>query len=162
MTYELRLCAGYRHIIDCQAEACVGKVSRKVIRELQKCKRNSNMMQTATDSGLDNLWDEVCVQVQREYSAVWDVYEDFILSSIIKALKENCSTSEIQMIWLQTEAFDTWSDCEFESEDELDACFDKNNFPNEYNIDDVAAHILKEVLNLATDYHNRRIEKYLF
>lgn len=162
MTYEQRLCAGYRHIIDCQATVCIDKVVRKVIRELQKCKRNSGMMQSEADSGLDNLWDEICVQVQGEYSAFWNLYEDNIFTVIINVLEASCSISEMQMLWLQTDSFDAWSDCEFEEEDELANYFDENNLPVEYSSDDVAAYILNKVLGEAADYHNRRIEKYLF
>jgi hypothetical protein len=65
------------------------------------------------------------------------------------------------MIWLQTDSFDSWSNCEFEPEDELSACFDNNNFPVDYVIEDVVAYIVEEVLYAAGNYHNRRIENYL-
>ena len=99
MTYEQRLLAGYSHIIECHAETCVKRIARKTFHHLQKCKRESGMMQSEPDSGLENIWDEVCVQVQREHSALWDLYEEYILTSITGFLETDCTTAEKQMIW---------------------------------------------------------------
>ena len=161
MTYDQHLSLGYRYIIDGHAKDCVDKVVRKIIRMLQKCKRDSNMMLSEADSGLDNLWDEICVQVQGEHSFFFDVYKNTIFLFTDHTLKECCNPNEIQMIWLQTDAFDNWSNCELESEGELGFHFDKNNFPIEYDIEDVVAYIVEEVLYAAGNYHNRRIENYL-
>ena len=66
------------------------------------------------------------------------------------------------MIWLQTETFFDWSFCEIKEEEDLEEYFDKNNFPNDYSVDDVAVYILGEVLHMAADYHNQRIDTYLY
>ena len=161
MTYEQRLLAGYSHIIECHAETCVKRIARKTFHHLQKCKRESGMMQSEPDSGLENIWDEVCVQVQREHSAFWDLYEEYILTSITRFLETDCTTAEKQMIWLQTDACFNWSYCEAEEEADLKDHFDNNNFPNDYALEDVATYILDEVLRMAEEYHNQRIEKYL-
>jgi hypothetical protein len=68
MTYDQHLSLGYRYIIDGHAKSCIDKVVRKTILKLKKCKRDSNMMLSESDSGLNNLWDEICGQVQGEHS----------------------------------------------------------------------------------------------
>jgi len=159
-TYEERLIEGYRHIIDSLAEDSTAQIVKKTIRELQKCKRDSGMMYSEAEGGLDNLWDEICVQIQNGYSDFWVEYEDYALS-IIKKLLESCrSTTELQLIWLQTDAFYDWSCCESEPDSELDRYFNENNFPVDYNIDDIATYIWNKVFDEAWYYQNRRIENY--
>lgn len=162
MTYEERLLEGFSRIIERHADTCVKRIARKTLRHLQKCKRENGMMQSESDSGLENIWDEVCVQIQYEYSVCWDLYEEYILSCITKLLETDCSEEEKKMIWLQTDACFDWSSCETEEEADLDGYFDENNFPNDYAVEDISAYILSEVLRMAGEYHNQRIEKYLY
>ena len=53
----------------------------KIISEL-KALRDPNFLLSGDDSGLKNIWEEICSQVQGEESYHWDVYistiEDFI------------------------------------------------------------------------------------
>jgi len=43
----------------------------------------SDGMQSGDDTPLKNIWDEVCVQVQGEESAMWDTYSETIQSLIL-------------------------------------------------------------------------------
>lgn len=40
---------------------------------------NKEGLQSGDDSGLQTIWDELCVQAQVEYSVVWDAYEDTMM-----------------------------------------------------------------------------------
>jgi hypothetical protein len=54
--------------------ACLG-ISQKVVGTLRKI---TDGMQSGDNSGLKNIWDEICVQMQDEQSTMWDAYEDTI------------------------------------------------------------------------------------
>ena len=51
----------------------IGKrITRKTIRDLQKM---GEEFMSSGDSGLENVWDEICVQVQYDKSMFWDLYD---------------------------------------------------------------------------------------
>ena len=85
------------------------RISRKVVRSLQ---RMTEGMQSGDDSGLRNVWDEVCVQVQDQETEMWDVYLETIRSMATGHLAD-LDDAEKQAIWLQTNP-----DMESESIDE--------------------------------------------
>jgi len=51
------------------------RISRAVIGALQK---TTEGMQSGSDSGLKNIWDEICAQVQRQESALWEAHVDTV------------------------------------------------------------------------------------
>lgn len=60
-------------------------IAKDVIKDLMSL-NDKNMLLSGYDSGLKNVWEEICVQVQDEYSFHWDAYENTI---------ENCINSSI-------------------------------------------------------------------
>jgi len=128
------------HIADRECE----RMSRKVIRILQ---RMTEGMQSGDDSGLRNVWDEVCVQVQGQESVMWDVYLDTI-SGIIAGYLSGLDDAVKQAIWLQTNNGMDWEP----SEEEKDT---------PYSEEDIADYILTDyLLSSAANWTNDRIEKY--
>jgi hypothetical protein len=125
------------------AEQECKRISRKVVLALQKM---TDGMQSGDDSGLKNIWDEICVQVQSEQSIMWNLYEDLI-SDIIAWEVEKLGDVHKQAIWLQTSEGIYWDD-------------DKKPIP--YVDQDITDYIFRSyVLNAAADWKNRRIEAYL-
>ena len=161
MTYSERMYLCCQELIKAEADRKKTPLSQQIAKDLRKIKRASGMMTSPVDDGLENLWDEICVQVQSDYSYCWDAYVDYMESCITKLLKEQCSDTELKMLWMQTEAFWDWSDCETQDEEDLDEYFYKG-FPAEFQLNDVVHLILSEVLNIAENYSNSRIRKYLF
>jgi hypothetical protein len=122
------------------------RIARKVVRALQGMTEG---MQSGDDSGLANLWDEVCVQVQGQLSIMWDYYEDIMLQMIEKQV-HLLSVELTKAIWLQTDNGFDWDSDEDESSD------------MEYSEYDIVDHILSQfVLTLAADPKNLRIEKFI-
>lgn len=122
-------------------------ISRKTISALQKITGTLS----GDDSGLINAWDEICVQVQHEYSIYWDVYvqmvDTFVLCSV-EELKEH----EKSALWFQTEEGWDWL-YEYGQE--------KEEFPP-VSHRDIAEYIVKEyILNKAENWSNGRIRAYL-
>lgn len=121
------------------------RVARKVVRTLQGMTQG---MQSGDDSGLRNLWDEICVQVQGEESAMWGGYSHTICALIAKNIS-GLTTELKQAIWLQTDEGADW-------------LFDEGPGDVPYSEDDIAAYMLQDfVLHIAADWSNKRIEKYL-
>ena len=54
------------------AEPICRRIAYSVRRELQSWDKTS--MQSGDDSGLKNLWDEICVQAKGEQSIFWEMY----------------------------------------------------------------------------------------
>jgi hypothetical protein len=82
----------------------IDKTVRRTIRTLQK---QTDGLQSGDDSGLVNLWGEVCVQMQFEKSFYWQTYEH-VIESILPVHLDRLSPLELEAIWLQTDAGIDW------------------------------------------------------
>lgn len=127
------------------ADKACKKISLKVIKNLQKMKG----CHLSGDSGLKNIWDEICVQVQGEESIFWDAYNDTIKPLILSEVKD--IDEEIkQAIWFQTDEGLCWDE-EAEEQDLL-----------LFNLDQITDYIYNDYLwKYAADWTNNQIEKYL-
>jgi hypothetical protein len=122
-------------------------VTRRTIAALQKL--NVDLL-SGDDSGLVNIWDEICVQIQYEGSWAWDAYEETV-RRIVTAQVEKLSAHEREAVWLQTPAGQDW-DCEDQS--------DRETYP--VLSDDIVEYLLTEhISDEAANWTNRRIRKYL-
>jgi hypothetical protein len=128
-------------IITSLAEKLTQKMASKIIRHLQK----STITLSGDDSGLKNTWDEICVQIQYEYSFHWEVYLGLVEKL---CLEEVLMLEEIEKfaLWLQT-------DSGFEYEQ-------KEGDP-EIVLEDIIQIIKKELFYKAGNWSNDRIRKYL-
>ena len=120
-------------------------IARKVQRDLQHMTEG---MQSGDDSGLANLWDEVCVQMQRQASVMWELYTDIMTTMILTHVR-SLTVEQQEAIWLQTSA-----------SEEGDSSQDGNATDSD---DEIASYIMREyLLNLAVNWKNRRIERFLY
>lgn len=161
MNFEEKQINFYEHLIRKIADNATDKIIRKVVRELQKIKRDSGMMMSPEDCSLKNLWDEICVQIYDGESFYWDAYEDYIKGVIENIMGKHCTREEIEAIWFQTDEYIEWcTDAEFSgcSENEL---FDKNDFPKAFSYFDVEEYLYSELLSYAGHYKNAQIESYI-
>jgi hypothetical protein len=85
------------------AEEIAVRISKKVISALQKIPHTHS----GDDSELINAWDEICVQVQQEYSIMWDAY-DYTARSIAISLVEKLKWHERIALWFQTTEGSDW------------------------------------------------------
>lgn len=129
------------------AEHICERITRSIIATLQ---RMNNGLLSGDDSGLENTWDEICVQVQCEASFSWDAYDETV-RGLVRADVEKLLPHERDAIWLQTPAADNW-DCEDES----------RRAPYPVVGDDIVEYLITEhVYREAGNWSNRRIRKYL-
>lgn len=139
---------GYQDTLIRQiAERACARISGSTIRALQKL---TDCRLSGDDTILKNIWDEVCVQMQSEESFAWDAYLETIKAHITYEV-ERLPRPEKEAIWLQTSQADDWDAEQEETPTSVPICHD-----------DITEYILNDyVLRKASDYQNKRIEKYL-
>src|SRR5688572_27561288 len=91
------------------AESVCRRVARRAIRALQGM---SGQLLSGDGSCLRNTWDEICVQVQYEYSVYWDAYEQ-TLETTVAGFVDELPAFERDAVWLQTRPGEDW-DCDAE------------------------------------------------
>jgi len=67
-------------VLDYAKELC-DTVAEKVIDRLRAITEG---LQSENDSGLTNLWQEISVQLQSEFSVMWDLYDEIVSNEIEK------------------------------------------------------------------------------
>lgn len=125
------------------------RITRKVIRNLQS---NTTTL-SGDDSGLKNAWDEICVQVQDEYSIYWEDYLS-VVNNYVQHHVSELNEFEKRVSWLFTKEGEDWY---FDN-------FDKDVEVNEIPVfeDGLIEFIVNEhVLGCAENWNNKRIEKYI-
>lgn len=150
-------------IITSIAETACNKLTKKVIRELQGMTKD---LLSGEDSGLKNIWDEICVQVRFEHSIYWGVYLN-VIETIIGSELDKRDLTIRTAIWLQSDEGRTWAEEEDDYQDyKEDPDYheyrnrestkpDVNDFETSYYI------LHNYVLSAADNWTNKRIEDYL-
>jgi hypothetical protein len=87
------------------AEHTAKRLTSRVITALQ---RMTEGKQSGEDSGLENIWDEICVQVQCEEFLSWDSYVETV-RAMIGGDVEALSLHEREALWLQTQKGIDWA-----------------------------------------------------
>lgn len=159
--YSERLCGAYSGLIHELAEPILDKLVRKLIRQFQAIKRDSGMLLSPEDCQLENLWDEICVQIQTVESFFWDAYEDYIDSIIPELVQTSCSKAEMKVIWLAGECFEEWErDFSFPSMEKMNDIFAEDDFPEGFRDEAVFSEVKHNLFLAAGNYTNQRIEDF--
>ena len=134
--------------IACQlAKHTAARVTRRVITSLQ---RLTDCKLSGDDSRLENIWDEICVQVQGDTSYAWDAYLDTVTAFLTTEVK-GLADYEREALWLQTEPGTDWVCAEEKERDPSPVCHDH-----------IVEYVLHEgVLAEAGRWSNPRIRAYL-
>lgn len=128
------------------ASALRKRVVGACIRDLQRMREH---LLSGEDSGLANIWDEICVQEQQERSFSWKAYEQTI-DALIEYRVSELRPYELDALWLLTPQGDDW-DCE-----PYDT---RHAYP--VSQEDVVTYLTAELLSAATNWNNARITRYL-
>lgn len=83
-------------IIEKFSRPSIDNVVNKIVRKFQKLNINLSGIEKA------NTWDEICIQMQSEFSIYWSDYEDAIIGFIENEL-DKLSYHEKMAIWFQSE-----------------------------------------------------------
>jgi hypothetical protein len=129
------------------ADKLCKKITNQTISDLRAMK---DCLLSGDDSSLNNVWDEICVQVQYEESVFWDSYLD-VISSMIKKRMAPLETYEKMAIWWQK---GNPEDALEENEDDFNSFFFDEDESCDYIINNY-------ILSSAADYTNQAIRTYL-
>ncbi len=123
---------------------------RCALRVVKLLKGMNDPLLSGQDSGLVNIWEEVCVQVQLQESGEWELYEDMMEGMVEMEVKE-MKWHQLVAAWLCTEAGGEWRFTEEEDREEP-------------HVDpDVVSNWIyhEQLISMANDYTNERIREYL-
>lgn len=140
------------------ARQAVEKLVPQAIRQLQQL-RDDHLL-SGEDSGLRDVWDEICVQVQYELSPQWSSYQ-LLIERVILRILEAVPPTSLHALWLETDAGEEWLD-----DLEEVATSTEPNSPSPvvgltYDKDDVVVFLRDRVVDAAADWSNSRIDRYL-
>ena len=86
-----------QHIVAAWAKQLSDKLLKESISALEQM--DSSEMLSGDDSGLKNVWEEICVQVQDEQSFFWDTYVETmesLLSGYVELLDRDARLSKVR------------------------------------------------------------------
>ena len=133
-------------IVAAVAEHAAQRITRRTIRDLQRMPSDLS----GEGSGLANVWNEICAQVQHERSFAWNAY-DQTARAVVDSLVEELLPHEQAALWLQTDEGIDW-----DSDDPAERA------TNPVATDDIAAYLLRDyIYPAAEDWSNTRIRAYL-
>lgn len=147
----------YHGLCQKTGEKITHQLVAEAIRNFCSIKRDSNMLQSSHDSGLETLWDEICVQVQIEYSIYWDVYNEYIEQYLEALILKRCNETQRKILWLCTEEGEKWNTNVYYQD--IGELLD-GNFAAEATISDTVNYVKEAVLEEAGRYSNKRIRDY--
>ena len=129
------------------ADRLCKKIAKQTIPKLRAMK---DCLLSGDDSSLNNIWEEICVQVQCEESIFWDEYLD-VIGSIVKTNIAPLEHHEKMAIWWQK---DCPEDALNEDEDDFKSFF--------FDEDEICVYIINNyILTSAGAYTNKAIRLYL-
>lgn len=134
------------------AEALAASLVKRFVRHFQRM-RDPAMLLSGDDSGLKNVWDEICVQKQAFESTDWRTHQRMI-ELVACVTVDELGATEKQTLWVLTESGWSW-------------LYDVSRGiePNEKEAipidDDLVQLLATRTLSYAADYSNVRIRKYL-
>lgn len=156
--FEMELNSEYQHLIRKQTEEILKRLVNKFIRYAQSLK--GNCMLSGDDSGLNNTWDEICADMQGEWTFYHQAYLDIIEQYADEVLFETLTELEKTMLWTQTSAFEDWLE-EIEENTKGLVCHNISFF--DAQCDDAIKEVISEaIISEAMRYTNSRIDKYLY
>lgn len=121
----------------------VNMIADKIIQELIEL-TDKDFLLSGNDSGLKNVWEEICVQKQGEESHYWDAYEDTI---------NNFIDAEFQIqqepVKKLIRYFGSLSNNNFNNGDEYDG-----------SDEDAIEEIKSVIIERATNFRNANIDKF--
>lgn len=105
------------------------------------------------DSGLQSVWEEICVQMQGQASHFWDVYMS-VLESVLAGHVATLNDSDQRALWMATDAgWDYLYDLQADDPASLEIPVD---------VIDIVDMLRTAVLKAADDFESPAISRYLY
>lgn len=139
------------------ARQAVEKVVPRAIRRLQQFRGDELL---SGDSGLRDVWDEICVQVQYQFSPHWPAHQ-FLIERVVLDLLEGLPRTSLHALWLETDAGQDWADEVEELGASATPTSEQPGPQLTFDQDDVVVYLRDRVIDAAADWSNGRIDRYL-
>jgi hypothetical protein len=138
-----------RHKSDLST-AHANRIAKAIVRDTIRRLKEIGGGQTSGDyAGLASLWEEICVQVQRERSAAWDHCVATINSCLVPAVIA-LRPDERLGLWFETKAGWDW---QYDHRD-------RRGTPP-VDVDDVVVYLKDRVLSAAAEFEDKNTRRYL-
>ena len=156
--FEMKLNLAYKNVIGKQVDIIVKKLVKRFVKHTKELKDGHTLL--SDDSGLKNVWEEICVDMQGEWTIYHQTYISHIEKFVENVLYPKLTGLEKTMIWTQTEEFDEWIDeLEEKHQNEVNYSID---FSDMFYYDALLKYISDAIMQEAMNYTNSRIDKYLY
>ncbi len=139
-----------QHIVAAWAKQLRDKVIKNSIATLEQI--DSNELLSGDDSGLKNVWEEICVQVQDEPSVFWDTYVETLESLLAECIELLDRDARLALWTVTDEGWDYLYDHYADDEGVGDVPLVE---------DEIVAKLKDELLAVAASFSNQRITKFL-
>lgn len=134
-------------VITQKGKELVKQVQKSIIRDIQKI--GGDAMLLSQDSGLKNVWDEYCVQLQSEQGYGFNLLEDLVFNTCHLKLEElqkkDKQDFEILVFYLEDNRYG-----------KVDDEYIGLPFP------EIVQEMFQEIGAIASNYSNIRINKYIY
>ena len=125
------------------------KILQEVMSGLQQMK--FDVMLSGGDSGLKNVWEEICAQVQIEESFFWDAYLE-TLEAAIEARLNELDHAALLALWSITDSGWSWiydhhGDSDGDQEAPIDPC-------------EIIRELRGKLISVADEYTNRNLSRH--
>ncbi len=139
-----------QHIVAAWAKQLSDKLLKESISALEQM--DSSEMLSGDDSGLKNVWEEICVQVQDEQSFFWDTYVE-TMKSLLSGYVELLDQDARLALWSVTD--EGWAYIYVHHAEDGGV----EDVP--VVEDEIVAKLKDELLSAAASFSNQRITKFL-
>ena len=139
-----------QQIVAAWARQLSDKLIKDSIAALEQM--DANEMLSGDDSGLKNVWEEICVQVQQEESIFWDAYLE-TMEGLLTGFVELLDRDARMALWAVT---DEGSDYVDDHQADTDGVRDVP-----VSEDEIVSKLKDGLLSAAANYSNARITKFL-
>lgn len=136
------------HIVKAWAARLAASTVKEVIDKLK-----SMAAELSGDSGLANVWEEICAQVQGEESADWAAYED-VTERLLHTCLEGLDRDAQMALWAVTDA--GW-DYIYDHHADPDGSASVALYP-----DDIVSMLASDVYSAAADYESPTLYRFLW
>ncbi|PRY84473.1 hypothetical protein [Mongoliibacter ruber] len=122
------------------------QISKRIVKTSIRQFQSWHITLSGNDSRLKNTWDEICVQIQGEYSFNWNDYVNAIETHLMEEVRR-LNEYEKFSLWLQTDQGLYYDE-------------EENETPEIYD-EDIMYYLKSEIFKKAGNWSNERIRKYL-
>ncbi|MCQ4288285.1 hypothetical protein NA647_12695 [Pseudomonas stutzeri] len=135
-----------QHIVRAWASRLAASTVKEVIEKLE-----SMAAELSGDSGLANVWEEICAQIQGEESSDWAAYED-VIESLLHACLEGMDRDAQLALWAVTDAgWDYIYDHHADSDGSASVPL---------NTGDIVSMLASDVFSAAADYESPTLYRF--